>query len=110
MVRTAVLEVSGPDAGRWATELRAALAASGGTGDAVSPVEVQRSAEVVIAAIGLAFAGVGVAKTIWDWWYSRRAEGVAVTVLLGDGTRVEVSTVSRGQLEIVLQQVESRHG
>ncbi|TCB96273.1 hypothetical protein E0H26_16845 [Micromonospora zingiberis] len=105
---TAVLEVSGPEAARWAAELRGALAANAGPGDEVSPVEVQRSAELVIAVIGLVFAGVGTAKTIWDWWHSRRTDGVSVTILLSDGTRVELSNVSSGELEIAFQQVESR--
>ena len=74
---TATLEVSGADAAQWAAELHAALAANAQPGDSVSPVEVQRSAEMVIAVIGLVFAGVGTAKTIWDWWQSRRPEGVA---------------------------------
>lgn len=104
---TAAVEVSGAQAARWAAELHAALAANARPGDSVSPVEVQRSADVVVAVIGLVFAGVGTAKTIWDWWHSRRREGVAVTVLLSDGTRLDVSRVSRGELEIVFQQDES---
>ncbi|RUL90152.1 hypothetical protein [Verrucosispora sp. FIM060022] len=100
--------MSGPEAARWAMELRAALAANAEPGDDVGPVEVQRSAEMAIAVIGLVFAGVGTAKTIWDWWNSRRAQGVTVTVLLGDGTRVEVSNLNDGQLEITFQQAETR--
>jgi hypothetical protein len=106
-VGTATLEVSGPDAARWAAELHAALAASAGPGESVLPVEVQRSAEMVIAVMGLVFAGVGTAKTIWDWWRSDRPEGATVKVLFSDGTRVDVSSVSREQLEIVFRQVES---
>lgn len=45
---TASIEVSGPDAGRLAEELRAALAAAVQPGDSVSPVEVERSAELEI--------------------------------------------------------------
>jgi hypothetical protein len=104
---TATVEVSGAQAARWAAELHAVLAASAQPGESVSPVEVQRSAELVVAVIGLVFAGVGTAKTIWDWWHSRRPEGVAVTILLSDGTRLEVPQVGRGQLEIVFQQDES---
>jgi hypothetical protein len=107
-VGTAVLEVSGSDAARWAAELRGALAAKAGPGDEVSPVEVRRSAELVIAVIGLVFGGVGAAKTIWDWWHSRRPQGVSVTVLLSDGTRIKLSDISSGELEIAFQQVESR--
>lgn len=101
---TATVEVSGAQAAQWAGDLHAAFVANAQPGDSVSPVEVQRSAEVVIAVIGLVFAGVGTAKTIWDWWRSRRREGVAVAILLGDGTRLDVSHASRGQLEVVFQQ------
>jgi hypothetical protein len=105
---TATVEVSGAQAPHWAADLHAVLAANAQPGDSVSPVEVQRSAELVIAVIGLVFAGVATAKTIWDWWHSRPREGVAVTILLGDGTRLDVSRVSQGQLEIVFQQDESQ--
>jgi hypothetical protein len=108
---TAIVEVSGVQATQWAAELHAVLTANaqpGDPGDNVSPVEVQRSAKMVIAVIGLLFAGVGTAKTIWDWWHSRRREGVAVTILLSDGTRLNLSDVSQDQLEIVFQQDESR--
>jgi len=50
---TASIEVSGPDAERLARELRATLAAAAEPGDSVSVVEVQHSAELVIALIGL---------------------------------------------------------
>jgi hypothetical protein len=101
---TAALEVSGPDAARWASELRASLAASPRPGQSVSPVEVQRSAEIVIAVVALVFAGVDTAKTIWDWCHSSRPDGVTVTILLSDGTKLDVSTISQGQLEIAFQQ------
>ncbi|GAB3808632.1 hypothetical protein [Micromonospora zhanjiangensis] len=109
---TATLEVSGPEAARWAADLRATLAANARSGENVSPVEVRRSAEMVTAVIGLAFAGVGTAKTIWDWWNSRRDrdEGTTVTILLGDGTHVDISTASQTRLEIVFRQNESRQG
>jgi hypothetical protein len=109
-VGSAVLEVSGPGAAHWAAELHAVLAANAERGDSVSPIEVQRSAEMVIAVIGLVFAGVGSAKTIWDWWQSRRPEGLTVRILLTDGTRVDLSNVSQGQLEIVFRQDESQQG
>lgn len=105
---TATLEVSGPDAARWATELHATLAANAQPGDSVSPIEVQRSAEIVTAVIGLVFAGVGAAKTIWDWWHSRRPEGATIRIFLGDGTQLDVSNVSQSQLEIIFRQVESQ--
>jgi hypothetical protein len=102
---TATLEVSGAEAARAAAELRAALAANAGPGDSVSPVEVHRSAEMVVAVIGLVFAGVDTAKTIWDWWQSRRRpEGTTVKILLADGTQLDVSTVRQDQLEIVFRQ------
>jgi hypothetical protein len=99
---TASIEVSGPDAGRLAGELQAALAAAVHSGDSVSPVEVERSAELVIAIIGLVFSGVGAAKTIWDWWHDRRSEGVKVKILLDDGTQVDLAGVDQKQLEIAL--------
>jgi hypothetical protein len=97
---TASVEVSGPDAGRVAGELRAALVTAIEPGGSVSPVEVERSADLVVAVIGLVFSGVGAARTIWDWWHGRRPEGVKVKILLDDGTRVDLSGVDREQLEI----------
>jgi hypothetical protein len=105
---TATVEVSGAQATQWAAQLHAVLTANAQPGDIVSPVEVQRSAEMVIAVIGLVFAGVDTAKTIWDWWHSRRPEGVTVKILLSDGTRLNVSQVSHDQLEIVFQQDASQ--
>jgi hypothetical protein len=99
---TASVEVSGPDAERLAGELQAALATAVQPGDSVSPVEVERSAELVIAIIGLVFSGVGTARTIWDWWHGRRAAGVKVKILLDDGTQVDLSGVDQKQLEIAL--------
>ena len=99
---TASIEVSGPNAGRLAGELQAALASAVEPGDSVSPVEVERSAELVIAIIGLVFSGVGTARTIWDWWHARRSEGVTVKILLDDGTQVDLSGVDQKQLEIAL--------
>ncbi|MBB5866867.1 hypothetical protein F4553_000246 [Allocatelliglobosispora scoriae] len=97
------------DAAHWAAELHATLTANMPPGDRVSPVELQRSAEMVVAVIGLVFAGVGTAKTIWDWWQSRRPEGVTVKILLGDGTQVNVSTTDQAELEIVFQRADSQH-
>lgn len=105
---TATVEVSGVDAAHWAEELRAALAANAQPGESVTPVEVQRSAEMVIAVIGLVFAGVSTAKTIWEWWHSRRPAGVTVTILISDGTQLDLSQVSEGQLEISFRQTTSR--
>jgi len=98
----ASIEVSGPDAERLARELQAALAATVQPQDSVSPVEVQRSAEVVIAIIGLVFSCVGAAKTIWEWWRARRSEGVKIRILLDDGTQVDLSGIDQKQLEIAL--------
>ena len=105
---TATVEVSGTDAPRWAADLHATLVAAAGPGDRVSPVEVQRSAELVIAIVGLVFAGVSTAKTIWDWWQARKPEGVTVRILLSDGSELDVSRVDRGQLEITFQQSASQ--
>jgi hypothetical protein len=49
---TASIEVSGPNAERLAGELRAALVTAVPPGGSVSPVEVERSADLVIAIIG----------------------------------------------------------
>jgi hypothetical protein len=96
----ASIEVSGRNAERLAGELRAALVTAIEPGDSVSPVEVERSADLVIAIIGLVFSGVGTAKTIWDWWHDRRPEGARVKILLDDGSQVDLSGVDREQLEI----------
>jgi hypothetical protein len=100
-VVTASIEVAGPGAERLAQELQAALAGAVQPGGSVSPVEVDRSADLVIAIIGLVFSGVEAAKTIWDWWRNRRPEGVTVTILLDDGSRVDLSGVDQKRLEIV---------
>ena len=99
----ASIEVSGPNAERLAGELQAALGAAIQPGDSVSPVEVERSAELVIAIIGVVFSGIGTAKTIWDWWHGRRSEGVKVKILLDDGSQVDLSGVDQKQLEVVLE-------
>jgi len=99
---SASIEVSGPNAERLAGELRAAIATAIQPGDSVSAVEVERSAELVIAIIGLVFSGVGTARTIWGWWHDRRSEGVKVKILLDDGTQVDLSGVDQKQLEIAL--------
>jgi hypothetical protein len=101
---TASIEVSGPDAERLARELRATLAAAAEPGDSVSVVEVDRSAELVIALIGLVLNGVGTAKTIWSWWQDRRSAGVSVTILLADGARFDLSGVDSERWEIELEQ------
>ena len=89
----ASIEVSGSGAERLVTELRVSLVAAAEPGDSVSPVEVDRSPELVIAVIGLEFSVVSTAKTIWDWWLQRRSGGVAVTILLADGVRLDLSGV-----------------
>jgi hypothetical protein len=99
---TASIEVSGPNAERLAGELQGVLATAIEPGDSVSPVEVERSAELVIAIIGLVFSGVGAARTIWNWWHDRRSEGVKVKILLDDGTQVDLSGVDQKELEIAL--------
>ena len=99
---TASVEVSGPDAERLAGELRAVLVTANESGGSVSQVEVERSADLVIAIIGLVFSGVGTAQTIWEWWHGHRSEGVKVKILLDDGTQVDLSGVDQKQLEIIL--------
>jgi hypothetical protein len=105
---TATVEVSGVGAADWAAELHAALVANVQPGESVSPVEVQRSAELVIAVIGLVFSGVGTAKTIWDWWHSHRPEGTTVRILLANGTQLDVSNISQDELEIIVEQAVSQ--
>lgn len=100
----ASINVSGPNSERLATELQAALGASAQPGESVSPVEVQRSAELAIATIALVFNGVGTAKILWDWWQERRSTGVEVRVLLQDGTTIDLSTTDGQQLHIALEQ------
>ena len=97
---SASIELSGPDAERWASDLHAALVLTEGSAAGVSPVEVQRSADLVVAVIGLAFSGVGTAKTIWDWWQPHRSTGVKIKILLEDGAKVDLSEVDQQQLEI----------
>jgi hypothetical protein len=110
-VATASIEVSGPDVERQAVSLRAALGASAGVGERVSPVEVERSAELVVAVIGLVFAGVGAAKTLWEWWSEgRRSKGLKVRILFEDGTQVDLSGVDQQQLEAELEQRAKRSG
>ena len=41
--------------------------AAAAPGDSVLPAELGRSADLVVAVIGLVFSGVGAAKTIWEW-------------------------------------------
>jgi hypothetical protein len=102
-VASASVEVAGPGAERAASELRAALEAAAGPAESVSPVEVERSVELVIAVVGLVFSGVGAAKTIWDWWQERRSQGVTVRVLLEDGAVVDLSGVDQRQLQVEFQ-------
>jgi hypothetical protein len=77
-------------------------------GESVSSVEINRSADTAIAVIGLVFNGVAVAKTLWDWWQARPSRRVNVTVLLGDGTQVELSGVDQKQLERALSKEQPR--
>ena len=102
---SAAVEVSGERAQLWAARLRAVLAERAGPGESVSPVQVERDAGLTIAIIALVFEGVGTAKTIWDWWHEQRSEaaGVAVTITLPDGTRVEMSGVDQATLDGIVQ-------
>jgi pantothenate kinase len=103
-VGSASIEVAGSDAERAAQELRAVLAGAAGEGESVSAVEVDRSPELVIAIIGLVFAGTSTAKTMWDWWRANRQQGITVKILLADGSQVDLSAVNQQQLEIALTQ------
>ena len=55
---TASIEVSGPNAERLAGELRSALVTAIPPGGSVSLVEAERSADLVIAIIGLVFSAI----------------------------------------------------
>jgi hypothetical protein len=83
--------------------VRAVLDAAVGPAESVSPVEVARSAELVIALVGLVFSGVGAAKTIWDRRQERRSEDVRVRIFLDDGTSLELSGVDERQLHVEFQ-------
>jgi hypothetical protein len=100
---TASIRVSGPNAQRIAAQLRAALGKELGPGESVSPVELDRSAELLVAVIALVFSGVGAAKTIWDWWQDHKSQGVTVSVTLDDGTQVDLAGADLKRLEIELQ-------
>ena len=98
---TASIEVSGQDAERAARELQAALASAGGpTAESVSPIEVERSAELVIALVALVFSGIDAAGTIWGWWRARRPPGATVKILFEDGTQVDLSVMDQQQLAL----------
>jgi hypothetical protein len=105
---SATLEVSGPDAARWAADLHADLTAQAEPSESVSPVEVQRSGELVIAAIGLVFSGITTATAIWDWWQSRRARDAKVTILFSSGTRVDLSNIDHDELQIIFRRAGSQ--
>jgi hypothetical protein len=99
----ASVEVSGKHAERLAGELQVALSRAAGPAERVSPVEVDRSADLLVAVFGLVFSGVSTAKTIWDWWQSQRAEGVTVRILLEDGSQVDLSRIDQWQLQVELE-------
>jgi hypothetical protein len=102
-VATASVQVSGVDAERVASELRGAVVAAAGAGESVSPVEVERSPELVVAVIGLVFSGVSTAKAVWDWWKARRPAGVTIKILLADGAALDVSGIDGQQLVVELE-------
>jgi hypothetical protein len=96
----ASVEVSGEHAERLAGELQAALSRAVGPAEGVSPVEVDRSPELVVAVFGVVFSGIQPAKTIWDWWQSQRSGGVTVRILLEDGSQVDLSGIDQRQLQV----------
>ena len=105
---TATVEVSGVQAQSWAAELQTVLAGRVRPGESVSPVQVERDAGLTVAIIALVFAGVDTAKTIWDWWHEQRPAEAVVTILLADGTRIEVSGVGRAELDGIVQRAVSQ--
>ncbi|MEU8231055.1 hypothetical protein AB0C12_15785 [Actinoplanes sp. NPDC048967] len=101
-VASASIEVAGADAERLAGDLQGVLEKSAQRGDTVGAVEVERSAEVIVAVIGLVFSGVSTAKVIWDWWRASKTTDAKVTIHLDDGTRIELSGVDQKTLETAL--------
>jgi hypothetical protein len=101
-VASASIEVAGADAERLAADLHGVLEKAASRGDTVGAVEVERSAEVIVAIIGLIFSGVGTAKVIWDWWRASKTTDAKVTIHLDDGTRIELSGVDQKTLEAAL--------
>lgn len=108
------VQVMGRDAQGQAEGLRRALVAGQQAGDRVGPVQVERSAELVMAVIGLAFSGVGTAKTIWDWWQARNDsgddDGVRVRVVFVDGESVELSSVDEAGLTVIVERRAAEAG
>ena len=105
----ATVQVIGPSAQKRAEELRGQLADRKQAKEHVGPVDVERSPELVIAAIGLAFSGVGTAKTIWDWWKGHKDdtdtddEGISVRVVFADGDAVELSGLDGNQFNEIVR-------
>jgi len=99
----ATVRLEGPNAVREAQDLRAHLTASLTGGDLVSDVEVNRSAELVIASVGLVLAGTQTAIVVWEWWQSRKSKnGLTVRILLDSGEQVELSGLDREQFESIV--------
>src|ERR1044071_2372645 len=101
-VASASIEVAGADAERLAGSLHDVLEKAAEHGDTVGAVEVERSTEVIVAIIGLAFSGVGTAKVIWDWWRASKTTDAKIIIHLDDGTRIELSGVDQRTLEAAL--------
>lgn len=101
---TASIVVSGPDVESSAHELQATMAAAAAPEETVSPAEVERSPELVIAVIGLVFSGVSTAKAVWDWFRAKPPGEVSVKVLLADGTELDMSKVDEQQLVLEFEQ------
>lgn len=100
-----LLQLSGRDAESEAADLRGVLADSVGADASVSGVELDRSADLVVALIAITFEGVGAAKALWDWWQTRRAKGVTVRLILEDGRTLNLATVDQEQLVIELERL-----
>jgi hypothetical protein len=97
---TASIEVQGRMLNVWLGSCTLPWAGQFSLARRFTPVEMERSTELLIAVIGLVFSGVGTAKTIWDWWRARRSQGVKLKVLLDDGAEVDLSDVDQQQLEL----------
>ena len=92
------VEIRGEGCDRVAQDLRSRIArVSGGE----TSIEVERGVDPV-AVVGMLFAGVQTAKTIWDWWQTRAHSSVTVNLIFGDGRVLELNATTRGELEEAL--------
>jgi len=93
----ATIKVSGPEAAESAQDLARVLSESG---IEHSPPEVDKSLELAIALISLAFSGVQTAKTIWDWRQAHKSRPINVHIVFPDGTEIDLDAMDLDELTI----------